>query len=221
MNTQEGKPTCLIVDWGGVLTVGVQETWHGWAQRAGLDVAHFDAVLQEMIYATPGNNEAASWSHLYERGEISDAEFEQYLANRLRRHDGSAVEVDGLLLNLWKELAGVPDMVEVVRRAKWHGLATALLSNSWGLDPYDRTEWDDLFDAVVISGEVGMRKPDPEIFLYTAEQVNMKPHQCVFVDDIITNVQAANAVGMIGVHHVDVASTVAELEAIFGLECTI
>jgi epoxide hydrolase-like predicted phosphatase len=107
-------------------------------------------------------------------------------------------------------------MTGVLVAAKRHGLRTALLSNSWGGD-YERGDWAGLFDAVVISGEVGLRKPDPEIFRLTARRIGLPPRRCVFVDDLAANVRGAAAVGMVGVHHLDLESTVDELQVLFGL----
>ncbi|MBS2962491.1 HAD-IA family hydrolase [Actinocrinis puniceicyclus] len=109
-----------------------------------------------------------------------------------------------------------PAMVNAVRRAKESGLRTALLSNSWGND-YLRDEWDQLFDAVVISGEVGMRKPEPEIYLHTLGLLDVAPAEAVFVDDLERNVRAAADLGITGVHHRSYAETIGELEALFGV----
>jgi HAD superfamily hydrolase (TIGR01509 family) len=75
--------------------------------------------------------------------------------------------------------------------------------------------WDGLFDAVVISGEVGMRKPEPEIFRYACERLDLAPAECVMVDDLPHNVAGAVAVGMVAVHHRSYAETAAELEILF------
>ena len=105
-------------------------------------------------------------------------------------------------------------MLDVVRGARAAGIRTGLLSNSWGLD-YERDGWDALFDAVVISGEVGLRKPDPAIYALAAERLDLPPEQIVFVDDLRPNVRAAAATGMVGVQHVDLETTVSELEILF------
>jgi len=102
----------------------------------------------------------------------------------------------------------------MVRRSREQGLRTALLSNSWG-DHYPEALWDGLFDAVVISGRVGMRKPDPEIFLHAADLLGLQPAQCVMVDDLPHNARGAVAVGMVGVLHRSYPETLAELEALF------
>ena len=109
-----------------------------------------------------------------------------------------------------------PTMLDVVRAARTTGVRTGLLSNSWGLD-YPREGWDTLFDAVVISGEVGLRKPDPAIYRLAAERLGLPPDQIVFVDDLAPNVRAAAAVGMVGVHHTDVDTTAGELEVMLGV----
>jgi len=106
------------------------------------------------------------------------------------------------------------DMVGLIRRARASGLRTALLSNSWG-DHYPDELWDGLFDQVVISGRVGLRKPDAEIFLHTAALLGLPPQDCVMVDDLARNVHGAVAVGMVGVLHRDYRQTLTELEALF------
>jgi putative hydrolase of the HAD superfamily len=108
-------------------------------------------------------------------------------------------------------------MYELIRAVRAAGLRTALLSNSWGGTEYPRADFPDLFDAVVISGECGMRKPEAEIFRHAADLIGLPAEQCIFIDDIEANITAAQACGMTGVHHVDAAQTVAEVEDLLGL----
>jgi putative hydrolase of the HAD superfamily len=72
-----------------------------------------------------------------------------------------------------------------------------------------------MFDEVVISGEVKMRKPDPEIFHHTLDLLKVNPEESVFVDDLVHNIKGASELGMIGVLHVDYENTKLELESIF------
>ena len=67
----------------------------------------------------------------------------------------------------------------------------------------------------MISGEVGLRKPDPAIYALAAQRLGLSPEQIVFVDDLCPNVRAAAAAGMVGVQHVDLETTVSELEILF------
>jgi putative hydrolase of the HAD superfamily len=64
---------------------------------------------------------------------------------------------------------------------------------------FTQTELDELFDVVVLSSDVGMVKPDPEIFKYTCEKLGLLPDECMMVDDIRDNIASANSLGMYGV----------------------
>ncbi len=123
---------------------------------------------------------------------------------------------DGLLTRMFSGFSREPGMVSVLRRARAAGLKTALLSNSWGLD-YPREDWHELFDVAVVSGEVGMRKPDHDIYRHVAKLLGVPPSACVFVDDLAPNVRGAVEVGMVGIHHRDTATTARELEALLGV----
>jgi epoxide hydrolase-like predicted phosphatase len=202
----------LIVDYGGVLTSPLQDAMASWCDSDEVDVKQFRRVMREWLGEPYGDEAASNPVHALERGEMEVPHFEQELAKRLRTHDGRPVEPEGLLARMFAGFRREQPMVEAVRRAHAQGLRTALLSNSWGND-YPRHEWDGLFDAVVISGEVGMRKPEPGIYLHTANLLGVAPQQCVFVDDLSPNVRGAVEVGMAGVRHVDPAQTIDELEA--------
>jgi epoxide hydrolase-like predicted phosphatase len=202
----------LVVDYGGVMTSPLQDTLSAWCAADGIDVSHMREVVRELVTETSQANPI----HGLERGELATAEFERTLADRLRTVDGRPLQAAGMLDRMFLAFDAEPTMPGVLRRARAAGLATALLSNSWGND-YPREEWDELFDTVVISGEVGLRKPEPEIYRLVARRLRLAPEQCVFVDDLRANVRGAVDVGMVGVHHVTPEQTVAELEALFGI----
>jgi epoxide hydrolase-like predicted phosphatase len=204
------------VDWGGVLTVGMDEAMGGWATSEGIAVEHYRQAMRELLGV--GAEPAALFNpvHALERGEMEVPHFERVLAAHLEEFSGTSVAAEGLLDRMFATFANAPAMSEVVRRARAAGLRTGLLSNSWG-DHYLRDGWEEIFDAVVISGEVGMRKPEPRIYQHTAELLGVEPSQCVFVDDLAINVRGAVEAGMIGVHHTTFDATVIELEAMFGL----
>ena len=107
-------------------------------------------------------------------------------------------------------------MLDAVAAAR-AGVRTGLVSNSWGEEGYDRTRFDELFDALVISGEVGIRKPAPEIYALAAERLGRPPERCVFVDDLAGNLKPARAIGMATVLHRDAETTIAELEQHLGV----
>jgi epoxide hydrolase-like predicted phosphatase len=202
----------LVVDYGGVLTTPLAETMAAWLRVEGVSPELFGNLMREWLAEGVASNPA----HELETGRLPAVEFERLLAQRLRQSDGTGPLADGLLARMFAGFRSAPGMFGVLRNARQHGLRTALLSNSWGGE-YDRQGWDELFDAVVISGEVGLRKPDREIFVLTARRLGLHPRQCVFVDDLAVNVRGAAAAGMVGVHHTSLDATVEELEALFGV----
>lgn len=210
----------LVVDWGGVLTVPLDGAMVAWADADGVDYEHFADVMRgwrSLAEAESGEGAAAAPVHALERGEMTVADFERLLADELGAR-GSTVSATGLLGRL---LGGLeepePRMHELVRRARRAGVRTALLSNSWG-NTYDRRGWDDMFDAVVISGEVGMRKPERRMFTHVARLLDLPTSACVLVDDLPWNVDGARAAGMAAVlHSGDVDATAEELEALLGV----
>jgi len=206
----------LIVDYGGVLTSSLQDTMTAWCDADSIDYEDFRAAMKDWL-GTPSDGQAVTNPvHALERGEIEVADFERELAARLTTHDGRPVEAEGLLARMFTGFSPQPPIAQAVRLAKQAGVTTGLLSNSWGND-YPREGWTEMFDDVVISGEVGIRKPDPEIFTLAAQRLGMAPAQCVFVDDLAPNVRGAVEVGMVGVHHVTPEQTLDELEALFGI----
>jgi epoxide hydrolase-like predicted phosphatase len=209
-------PSALVVDWGGVLTADLDGAMAGALSSSGVDLEQFAAVLRDWLGPAAALEARVNPLHALERGEIGIPHFEERLAHELERRQGQPIDHHGLLQRMFDAIEHAPDMNALVVRARQSGLRTALLSNSWG-NEYPRDGWDDMFDAVVISGEVGMRKPEPRIYEHAAMLLSVRPADCAFVDDLRPNVDAAIRVGMVGVHHTDYASTAMELEAIFGI----
>ena len=207
-------PSGLIVDFYGVLTVDLDSAMTAWADSDGIDYLSFREAMADWFGEAGAVTVRLNPVHALERGELEVPDFEQQLAKRLRSWDGTPVAADGLVGRMFNQFQHAPDMAGLVRRARSSGLRTALLSNSWG-DQYFRTGWGDMFDAVVISGEVNMRKPERQIFEYTLRELRLDARECVFVDDHEQNVSAAAKLGLIGIHHTDYESTAAELEVIF------
>jgi len=207
----------VITDWAGVLTTPILAAVQAWIQAEDIDWNSCRAVMREWVSGAYNPNDGRNPIHALERGECSGAEFEQILAAQLLRVDGGAVPAEGLLQRMFAASAPVPAMYDVLRALRGAGLRTALLSNSWGPGGYPRADFSGLFDAVVISGECGMRKPEERIFLHTAESLGLEPGQCVFIDDLEANVAAAVACGMAGVHHTEAAQTAAALQDLLGV----
>lgn len=206
----------LIVDWGGVLTSSMPESVSRWAAADDVDIEAFRITMKQWWGPDQRLEAQLNPIHALERGELSVPDFEELLAARLAVTMGRPVLASGLVARMLSHLEHAHDMTALVRRARHQGITTALLSNSWG-SHYPDDLFDGMFDAVVISGEVGMRKPDPEIFHHTLDLIGLPAQDCVFVDDIPTNVQAAVQLGMVGIRHSEYQETAAELEALFAV----
>jgi epoxide hydrolase-like predicted phosphatase len=128
---------------------------------------------------------------------------------------GLVVDYGGVLTDFGPNGDRRPSVIEALFVARRHRLRTALLSNADQLSP-SLVPFRRLFDAIVLSGEEGFGKPDSRIYRVAAQRIGLPPDECVFVDDLAINVRGAAEVGMVGVHHTDVASTLAELEILFG-----
>jgi putative hydrolase of the HAD superfamily len=205
----------LIVDWGGVLTTGLHDSMSAWAAADGIDYDRFGEVMRDWLGPQAGLEATFNPVHALERGEMEVPDFERHLTERLTAATGSAPAA-GMVERMFARFEHAHDMRGLVHRAHTQGLRTALLSNSWG-NSYPRDGWAEMFDAVVISGEVGMRKPEQRIYQHTADLLGVTPQECVFVDDLPVNVAAAVASGMVGIHHTDYERTAAEVEILFDL----
>jgi putative hydrolase of the HAD superfamily len=207
----------VIADWGGVLSAPILTSVRAWIDADGIDWESYRAVMRPWVSQAYDIDGAANPIHALERGECSGAEFERILAARLLRLDGAAVMAEGLLGRMFAGLVPVPAMYDTIRALRAAGLRTGLLSNSWGCDEYPREDFPGLFDTVVLSGEVGMRKPEPEIFRHAAQTLGLPPGECVFIDDMPANVAAAQACGMTAVLHAEPAATARTLQDLLGV----
>ena len=195
----------LLVDFGGVLTTDVFASFREFCKAEGLrpdtvrDRFRQDPLARELLAGL-------------ETGRIKAPAFEQRFAAVLE-----VKRSEGLIDRLFAGMQPDEAMVAAVRVARNAGIRTGLISNSWGNSRYDREQFTGLFDGVVISGEVGIRKPDPHIYELGAAAVDLPPEACVFVDDLPGNLKPARALGMTTVHHVRADETIAELAALLGV----
>jgi epoxide hydrolase-like predicted phosphatase len=197
----------LILDFGGVVTTDFYGALDAFSERGGLDARAFVRTLREV----PEGRAALA---AVESGKMPQREFEQVMGRLLGLDD------NGLLANALADLRPRPEVINLTRRARAKGIRVATLSNSWGAgdyDPYAGWDLDDLFDAVVISDQVGLRKPDPEIFRLTASKIGLPPGDCLFVDDTDHNLPGARSLGMGTLLFTGADHEVAEIERLTGI----
>ena len=198
----------LLVDYGGVLTTNVWDSFRAFCDAEGIDRERVKKLFRE-------DPQALALLRQLETGELTEDEFSAGFGPLLgiprERHEG-------LVDRLFAGMEAEEPMLEALRRARRAGLKTGMISNSWGRGRYDRSLFGELFDGVVISGEVGLHKPQPQIFELGAERVSLPPSACVFVDDLRENCDGAEAVGMVAVLHRDVEATLARLEELLEVE---
>lgn len=129
-------------------------------------------------------------------------------------------ELSGVTVEQWNQAIETvkgrdPEILELIRSLRQTGLKTALLSNAGKnqlSELFTANEQSDLFDAAIISGDIGIIKPDPEIYRYAAEQLGVQTDECVFIDDNATYCAGAESLGMQSVHYREMPELIIELE---------
>lgn len=208
-----GQPRrALLVDYGGVLTTSMAASFRAFCTEVGLPR---DLLLDlvRRAYRDAGDGLIQQ----LETGRIDAEAFSRQAAERLRQQTGVTVAPEELIPRLFAHVRPDERMIGAVAAVRAAGVPTGLVSNSWGEETYPRDRLPAL-DAVVVSGEVGLRKPDPAIFELACERLGVEPPACVFVDDLPANAEAAEALGMAAVVHRDPDTTIPAVAAHLGLD---
>ena len=206
-----------LFDFGGVILSSPFEAFARYEQANALP----DGFIRQLNATNPDDN---AWAKL-ERSEVDLAGFAELFEAEARAvgHEVDGRAVIGLLGGEVR-----PQMVEALRRCKEH-LATAMLTNNFVTgarpespdgDPTGRSaqiaEIMELFDVIVESSQIGVRKPDPRFYEIACEQLGIEPHEAVFLDDLGVNLKPARAMGMTTIKVVDPDEAIAELEEAVG-----
>ena len=207
----EAEYKALVVDFGGVLTTSLQDEMVRFADEIGIELQD---LVRVALKAYSGGDDPLVTA--FETGQISEEEFTTQFTGRLEEATGVRVEPSELIAKMFGGVRLEEDMFSALAAAKERGFKTGLLSNSWGVSTYPRERLEEVMDVIVISGEVAMRKPDPEIFELTASKLGVPAESCVFVDDHPGHLEAAKELGMTTVLHRDPSQTISELEALLG-----
>lgn len=181
----------LLIDWGGVLTTSVLDAFDAFDRREGVRVRH---VFEHEPHLSD-----------LESGTIDLPEFERRMAASL------GLDPRGLARRIMADVRPDTEMRAAVKRYHDAGVRTALVSNSWNEADYD-ADLHALFDVVVLSQTLKVRKPAPLIYETALERLQLPAARCVFVDDLGGNLKPAKQLGMTTVKHERTVETVQTLD---------
>jgi putative hydrolase of the HAD superfamily len=201
----------LISDFGGVLTTPLSAGFLAYQEEAGISLEELGRSIQR---AADAHGEHPLYA--LERGEITEQEFAHRVGEQLQ--DG--FDLSRLRQLYFERIEPNAPMIGFVAEQRRRGLRTALLTNNvreW--EPLWRAklpELDEIFEVVVDSAFVGMRKPEPGIYELTIERLggDLRAEECVFLDDLEINCETARALGMTAVRFEDADQAIPELESV-------
>ena len=203
----------VVCDFGGVLTAPLERSFAQIHDALGVAPRDFGTAI-ERATARDGRNPLFA----VEVGAISEAEFVAALEGALEELLGRRVALDGFAARYMGALDPNAELLDHLRRLRERGVRLALCTNNvreW--EPLWRAKLpvDELFETVVDSAFVGVRKPDPAIFAIVLERLGLEAAECAFLDDLAVNVDAARALGFAAIRFRDNAQAIAELDALF------
>ena len=207
-------PRAVICDFGGVLTTPLIEAFVAYQEHSGIAMEDLGKALQ-----SAARRDGENPLFVLERGEISQDEF----IRRLERELGEGIRLTGFTEVYFDNLRPNRRMIDYMAELRGQGLRMALLTNNvreW--EPLWRAklpELDEIFEVVIDSAFVGMRKPERGIYELTLERLGgIAGRDCVFVDDLEPNCDAARELGMAPVLYREPAQAIAEIEGALGRE---
>jgi putative hydrolase of the HAD superfamily len=201
----------VISDFGGVLTNPLWEAFAAWNENVGADPGVLGMALQRAA-------EERGEHPLYalEKGRLTEDEFTGIVQAQLP----GDIQLEGFRDIYFAHLHPNEPMIELMRELRERGLRMAMLTNNvreW--EPLWRAKLpvDEIFEVVVDSAFVGMRKPEREIYELTLERLgNVRAEECLFVDDVDVNCSMAVELGMTAVQYVSPEQAVAQIRAAVG-----
>jgi putative hydrolase of the HAD superfamily len=202
----------VISDFGGVLTTPLIESFLAYQRETGIALEDLGTAMGRLMEQDGGRHPLFE----LEKGNVSEQEFIERLGAELGR------KLDTMSSTYFANLHPNEPMIAYMRSLRADGLRLGLLTNNvreW--EPLWRAKLpdvDELFEVIVDSGFVGMRKPEPEIYQLTLERMGggLRFEECAFLDDIEVNCEAARALGMTAVRFHDNDQAIAELDAVLG-----
>jgi len=210
VSKRAAKPrTSVLVDFGGVITSSVLRAFTDFGASLG-----GDPRLPLELLGRDERSRALLADH--ECGRIGVEDFERGFAERLRAH-GADVPAEGLTARMQARMSIDQEMLALLGGLRAAGRPVALVSNSFGTGTYDGVDLASVADVVVISAEVGIRKPSRRIYAIACERLGVDPEEAVMIDDLQQNLDGAARIGIAGVLHTGAADTRRQLAERFGI----
>ncbi len=206
----------VICDFGGVLTTPLMQSFAAFQDQTGISAGALGRAMQSIA-----ERDGAHPLFELEKGLMTEAHFLEQVRAALVPELGHVPEMHRFNEIYFEALQPNEEMIELMRETGRSGIRMAMLTNNvreW--EPLWRSMLpvDEIFELVIDSAFVGMRKPDAEIYELTVSRLGaaIDAEDCLFVDDILINVDTARALGMTGVHFVDNEQAMAEIRAALG-----
>jgi putative hydrolase of the HAD superfamily len=203
-----------IFDLGGVMTTPILESFAGFEAEIGLEPGALMKAFADHYKKQDGQADF----HLLETGQITEAEYYRRLGVRVGEMGGTMpTHADPVEIRkkLWGKIKPNQEMIDAAKRISDHYKVGLLTNNvkEWGgwRDLYPT----DLFQVVIDSSEVGIRKPDPAIYHLACERLQVDPARTAFVDDIETNVEGARAFGLVAIRFTTTGEVLDKLRPLF------
>jgi putative hydrolase of the HAD superfamily len=214
--SEPGRITTVISDFGGVLTTPLVQSFAAVQDETGIP-------MQELGKAMSRIEEENGVHPLYEleKGKLTEADFLRKLGDSLEPALGHRPEMHRFSEIYFEALHPNQPMIDLMREAKASGHRMGMLTNNvreW--EPLWRAKLpvDEIFEAVVDSGFVGLRKPEREIYELMLERLGGVPaKKCLFIDDVDVNCEAAEELGMSPIHYQHNAQAIPEIRSALGL----
>ena len=204
----------VISDFGGVLTTPLAAAFQRFSEGSGVTLEEL-GVAMAAVGAARGENPLFT----LETGRISEVEFMAALSEQLTRARGRDVSLAGFGEALFSGLAPNAEFVAFMRDLRGRGHALAICTNNvreWSGRWQAMIPVAELFDVIIDSSELGVRKPDPRIYQATLTALGVAPESAVFIDDLQINCEAAAALGMRAVWFQETEQAIADVEAALG-----
>ena len=201
--------SAALFDFGGVILTSPFDAFNSYEVEIGLPIN----TIRGLNATNPDSN---AWAR-FERGELSPVEFVDVFETEAAAA-GFVLDATRILDGLRGEIR--PEMVRAVERCG-ERLATAMLTNNFrdpnadDLDPRIEEIYA-MFDHIVESSVVGIRKPEPRFYQIACEMLGVHPEECVFLDDLGINLKPARQMGMTTIKVTDAATAISELETVVG-----